>query len=191
MFLSPYCFLKRNNNYLFLFRERGKEEERERNISVVASCTPLLGTWPATQACALTGKWTCELLVCRQVLNPLSHTSQGVAPIVSKCCCVTSAWQWNESKHNVGPFWTKWMYSLHTSVSFPLLATEDLKHCMILVSKYRRDIIPWTQWMEESCPPARSTILLFCVIVNKPYCVESLHFVVYVLAASITIQNCY
>ena len=38
---------------------------------------PLLGTWPATQACALTGNQTGNLLVCRLALDPLSHTSQG------------------------------------------------------------------------------------------------------------------
>ena len=35
------------------------------------------GTWPTTQACALTGNQTGDLLVCRPALNPLSHTSQG------------------------------------------------------------------------------------------------------------------
>ena len=38
---------------------------------------PLLGTWPITQACALTGNRTGKPLVCRPALNPLSHTSQG------------------------------------------------------------------------------------------------------------------
>ena len=44
-------------NYLFIFRERGREGEREveKHQCVVASHTPKLGTWPATQACALTG----------------------------------------------------------------------------------------------------------------------------------------
>ena len=40
-----------------LFLERGREgEERERNMNMwlPLEC-PLLGTWPATQACALTG----------------------------------------------------------------------------------------------------------------------------------------
>ena len=36
-----------------------------------------LGTWPATQACALTGNRTGDPLVCKPALNPLSHTSQG------------------------------------------------------------------------------------------------------------------
>ena len=48
-------FLKRF--YLFIFREKkGKEKERERNINVWLPLTcPILGTWPPTQACALTG----------------------------------------------------------------------------------------------------------------------------------------
>ena len=46
------------------------------NVSVPLT-HPLLRTWPATQACALTGDRTGDPLVCRLVLNPLSHTSQG------------------------------------------------------------------------------------------------------------------
>ena len=38
---------------------------------------PLLETWPATQACALTGNQTGNPLVHRPALSPLSHTSQG------------------------------------------------------------------------------------------------------------------
>ena len=38
---------------------------------------PDLGTWPATQACALTGNRTSDPLVHRPALNPLSHTSRG------------------------------------------------------------------------------------------------------------------
>ena len=38
---------------------------------------PLLGTWLATQACALTGNRTGNPLVRRLALDPLSHTSQG------------------------------------------------------------------------------------------------------------------
>ena len=41
---------------LFLERRKGKEEEREGNTNVWLPVTcPLLGTWPETQACALTG----------------------------------------------------------------------------------------------------------------------------------------
>ena len=64
--------------YLFIFREMGKEgEEGEKHQCVVASHTPPLGTWPATQACPLTGNQTGNPLVHRPVLNPLTHTSRG------------------------------------------------------------------------------------------------------------------
>ena len=63
--------------YLFIFRQRGKGG-REGNISVwLPLMRPLLGTWPTTQACALTGNRTGDPLVCRPALNPLGHTSQG------------------------------------------------------------------------------------------------------------------
>ena len=63
---------------LFLERGEGKEKERERNVNVWLPLTLLLlGTWPTTQACALTGNQTGDPLVHGLVLNPLSHTSQG------------------------------------------------------------------------------------------------------------------
>ena len=40
-------------------------------------CLLLLGTYPATQACALTGNWTFDPLVRSSTLNPLSYTSQA------------------------------------------------------------------------------------------------------------------
>ena len=62
---------------LFVFRDRGKEEGKERNIDVCLPLTcPPLGTWPATQACALTGNHIGKTLVHRLVLSALSHTSQ-------------------------------------------------------------------------------------------------------------------
>ena len=51
--------------YLFLEGGEGREKERERNIDVWLPLTwPPLGTWPATQACALTGNQTGKPLVC-------------------------------------------------------------------------------------------------------------------------------
>ena len=62
-----------------LFLERG----RERNIAVwLPLMCSLLGTWPKTQACALSGNQTGDPLVHRPVLNPLSHTSQGSWPFL-------------------------------------------------------------------------------------------------------------
>ena len=41
-------------------------------------CAPCWGgTWPTTQACALAGNETCDCLVRRPALNPLSHNSEG------------------------------------------------------------------------------------------------------------------
>ena len=52
------CFFK-DFIYLFLEREEGKEKEREKNINVwLPLMRPLPGTWPTTQACALTGNQT-------------------------------------------------------------------------------------------------------------------------------------
>ena len=55
------------------------------------SCTPSpLGTWPATQAYALTENRTSNSLVHRPALSPLSHTHQG-----SFCLSVPhSSWCW-------------------------------------------------------------------------------------------------
>ena len=42
--------------YLFLERGEGREKKRERNINVwLPLACPPQGTWPTTQACALTG----------------------------------------------------------------------------------------------------------------------------------------
>ena len=49
----------------------------ERYIDWLPLTHPQLGTWTTTQACALTGNQTRELLVHRLEVNPLSHTSQG------------------------------------------------------------------------------------------------------------------
>ena len=51
-----YLFIFKDFINLFLRRGEGREKERERNISMVASHMPRTGgTWPTTQACALTG----------------------------------------------------------------------------------------------------------------------------------------
>ena len=70
----------------------------ERDIDrSVASHMPHLGTWPATQTCALSGNQTSDLWIYRLVLSPLSHTSQGSvsffhceiyeAWVGEQCCC--------------------------------------------------------------------------------------------------------
>ena len=71
-----FPFLKKI--YLILEKGEGREKERKSNsyVWLPLACT-VLGTWPATQACAPTGNWTSNPLVLRQVLNLLSHRSQG------------------------------------------------------------------------------------------------------------------
>ena len=58
-------------------REGEKHVTRERYIGRLPLTHPQLGTWPAIQACALTGNQTSGLLICRLALSPLSHISQG------------------------------------------------------------------------------------------------------------------
>ena len=64
---------------LFLEREweGGRKRGRETSMCGCLLHAPLLGTWPVTQACALTGNQTGNPLVRRPAFNPLSHTSQG------------------------------------------------------------------------------------------------------------------
>ena len=70
-------FVKKDFSHLFLERGEGKEE-RERNINVwLPLMCPPQGTWARTQACAPTGNWTSNPLVCRPALSSLNHTSQG------------------------------------------------------------------------------------------------------------------
>ena len=78
-FLKNYLFVYFKDFYLFAFKERKGRRKRERNINVwlLLACLPL-GTWLATQACALTGNQTSNPLVRRPALNPLNYTSQGL-----------------------------------------------------------------------------------------------------------------
>ena len=87
--LSCSWFFKKDFIYLFLERGEGKEKERERNINVwlPLEC-PLLGTRPATQACALTGNRFSDPSVPRLALSPLSHTSQA-----------SCSWFWRRCLH--------------------------------------------------------------------------------------------
>ena len=60
----------------------------------VASCMCPDWSQTATQACALTGNRTCNLVVHRPVLSPLSHTSQGWFSVLPRWWCD----QWNKAK---------------------------------------------------------------------------------------------
>ena len=49
---------------------------RETNITWLPITFPQSGTWPATQACALTGNQTYDLLLFRTMPNVLSHPGE-------------------------------------------------------------------------------------------------------------------
>ena len=86
--INSFSFSFFNLIYLFLERGEGREKERERNINVwLPLACPLLGTWPATQACAPNGNRTSDPLVCRPVLSALSHTSQGWLSLLLSLRC--------------------------------------------------------------------------------------------------------
>ena len=63
-----FCTLLKERFYLFIFREGKGGRKRGREISLCGCLlhAPLLGTWPATQACALDweSNWTSSPLVC-------------------------------------------------------------------------------------------------------------------------------
>ena len=63
---------------LFIYFQRdGKGESKKGKETSMRGCLSRASNWPTTQACALTGSRTSNLLACRPVSNPLSHTSQG------------------------------------------------------------------------------------------------------------------
>ena len=77
--------------FIYFYRDRkgGKKRRRqtatiERYIDQLPLKCPQPATWLATQACALMGNRTSNLLVHRPVLNPLSHTSQDQLVIFTK-----------------------------------------------------------------------------------------------------------
>ena len=90
MEIRPFKFLFIS---LSFFRERmgkrGRKKRREtltceRNSSWLLLTCPQLGTWPATQACALTRNLTSNLSVRRLALNSLSYTSQDNSSFLFK-----------------------------------------------------------------------------------------------------------
>ena len=71
---SGIAYIKK---FIYLLEKgAGREKEKKRNINWLSLAHPQMGTWPTTQACALTRNRTCGLSVCRTTPNPLSRTSQ-------------------------------------------------------------------------------------------------------------------
>ena len=86
---------------------------------------PLLGTWTATQACALTGNWTSDPLVHSLVLNSLSHTSQGSLLIFKACQFMTKI--------------AKLRWALYSSISNSEASLLNFrKHCYDFTSPHHK-----------------------------------------------------
>ena len=61
-------------NILFSFFQREGKGRRKGNINLwLPLARPLLGTWPTTQACALTGNPTGDPLFCRGTQSTETH----------------------------------------------------------------------------------------------------------------------
>ena len=71
-FLKKILFI-----YLFLEREEGKERGTKTSMCGCLSCIPYWGLVPQPRNIPWTGNRTGDTLICRPVLDPLSHTSQG------------------------------------------------------------------------------------------------------------------
>ena len=71
MICFNYVLLFKKIFYLFFKRREGKGNKRERNINVwLPFVLPLLRTWLATQACALTGNQACSPMLCTELHQP-------------------------------------------------------------------------------------------------------------------------
>ena len=73
-----------------MFRERGKEGERRKRGRETSVCgcllrTPYWGTWPATQACALTGNRTAGLLGHRPCAQSTELRQPGLDHFILNC----------------------------------------------------------------------------------------------------------
>ena len=140
--------------YLFLERVEGREKERERNINMwLPLVHPLLGTGPATQACALTGNWTNNPLLHSLVFNPLSHTSQGLFWFVSVNHLLTILWMLViESPVFRG------MFGMKIKLSSVLNLTFQCHCCLELVSRVWP--APRSSWLKAHYPSGIPRCLL-------------------------------
>ena len=106
-----YTHVDRKKFERIFLEKRGKETPMmcKRNTNWLSLACPQLGTWPATQACALTGNPTSDPLVCRIALNPLSYTSQGLSlPLVLGNVIMMCLGVWFLGSNFFGTHWASW-----------------------------------------------------------------------------------
>ena len=107
--------------YLFIFRERGRkgEGQREKHRCIggtLSSCllhAPNWGSGPATLACAPTVNQTSDLSVCGKTPNPLINTSQG---ILGHFCVNAGHFTWKMQGLKVHPLDSVWagLFLIHS-----------------------------------------------------------------------------
>ena len=119
-----YLFFK-DVIYLFLETWEGRKRGRATSVCVCLLSTPHGEPWPTIQACALRGNRTRVLLVCRSVLNPLSHTSQGKK---IHCICVKV-----------------------TSIDETYLHMKRITHVIVRTSPHRTNYQPFEMKLPSSC----------------------------------------
>ena len=117
--LSDLFFFK-DFIYFLLERKEGREKERERKSvceryinQLSLTCTqPRI--WPITRACALTGNRTCDFLVYRPALSPLTHTSQGSLSELEQDSPISfSGLQYFLKLRNLYPIFMVFIMSMH------------------------------------------------------------------------------
>ena len=96
---------------------------------------PLLGTWPTTQACVLTGNQTGSLLLHSRVLNPLSHSNQGhLGSFITTRVIFSHQWQMTFSREIMGVLQSSVLASVRPAF-FGLLEGAPWSLCPLPLSR--------------------------------------------------------
>ena len=118
--------------YVFIYRgeKGGRKRGGETSMCGCLLCAPSWG--PATQACALlTRNPSGDPLVCRLVLSPLSHTSQGpLSKYLYICLNISSGSLFSSGTPKTN---TSVLYPLSLRASFDWFSS-DLSSCSLVIS---------------------------------------------------------
>ena len=95
--ITHFGFFKDLIYLFFLEREKGREKEREGKISAwLPLVRPLLGTWPATQSCALTENQTGYHFVSQPSAQSAELHQPGLHFLIFKKFIVGFSVTWNQ-----------------------------------------------------------------------------------------------
>ena len=150
-FFLPSFFLSRI--YLFIFRERGREGEREeRSINewLPLAC-PLLGTWPNNPGMWPDWESSRRPFGLQPALSPLIHTSQGCKTFLKSHRTLLFASHWPElSLYVPSTCEGDWVIRSFTWVSVTSSITGAwwrLRWCLLGGQEIRRAIFQQWQWL--------------------------------------------